>query len=70
MYICGVMPFTQEDLNAVNEAIGSGARIVKYGDKEVTYANMNDLRTAKAMIEAELNRGKRKTRRFAYFIKD
>ena len=62
--------FVQGDLDAINEAIASGATKVKYGDKEVDYQSIGGLRMAKALIEAELNPRPRKTRTHGVYFKN
>ncbi len=48
------MAFTQSDLDAINEAIASGALEVRYQDKLTRYRGIDDLLKAKAVIEDEL----------------
>ncbi|MDO4560808.1 MAG: hypothetical protein Q4C86_07635 [bacterium] len=48
------MAFSQGDLDAICAAIASGALKVKYKDREVQYQSLNDLLTAKAVIEKAL----------------
>lgn len=49
------MAFTSTDLDSIKTAIASGELSVRFADgREVTYRSMADLRSAKAMIEAEL----------------
>jgi len=45
--------WTQKDLDALNLAIASGARKVKYTDKEIEYRSLDDmLRIRKIILEA------------------
>lgn len=46
--------FTQTDLDALDEAIKSGALTVKYRDKEVTYRSLNDLMRLRDFIAGKL----------------
>lgn len=46
--------FTQAHLDAIDEAIASGALTVKYSDKEVTYRSFDDLMKARRFIEGKL----------------
>jgi hypothetical protein len=49
------MAFTQTDLDRVNAAIASGAVHVQYADgRNVTYRSIEELKTAKAEIQAAL----------------
>ncbi len=48
------MAFTQAQLDAIEEAIASGAMKVKYADKEVTYQSMSDLLRARDTIRRAL----------------
>lgn len=67
------MAFTQTELDALEAAIAQGALTVKYGDKEVTYDNLDKLLQRRNLIRNELglnganpgNRG----RRYASFSK-
>lgn len=49
------MAFSQDDRDAIAEAIASGALKVRFSDgREVTYQSGADLRAALALIDAEL----------------
>jgi hypothetical protein len=48
------MPFTQTQYNALMDAIGQGALIVKYADKEVEYRNLDDMLRLKSLMENDL----------------
>jgi hypothetical protein len=49
------MAFTQSDLDSINSAIASGVSLVRFADaRETRYPSMADLKSAKAVIEAEL----------------
>lgn len=48
---------TQADLNAIDKAIASGQRVVQYNGKRVEYRDIAELREARKLIEAQLNRG-------------
>lgn len=48
------MAFTQSDLDAVEAAIATGARSVRYGDKQVDNVTMSDLLRARNLIMSEL----------------
>lgn len=46
--------FTQDDLDAINTAIKSGATTVKYGDKEVTYRSLSEMMRVRDLIRRDL----------------
>ena len=46
--------FTLAHLNAIDEAIASGALTVKYSDKEVTYGSFEDLMKRRRFIAGQL----------------
>lgn len=46
--------FTQDQLNALDEAIALGALTVKYSDKEVTYRSLADMLATRKLIVADL----------------
>lgn len=46
--------FTQAHLDAIDEAIASGALTVKYSDKEVTYGSFDDLMKRRRYIAGQL----------------
>jgi hypothetical protein len=49
------MAWTQTDLDAVKAAIASGERRVRFADgRETEYRSVDELKKAKAAIEAEL----------------
>lgn len=48
------MAFTQNQLNALEAAIGSGELSVKYDGKEIQYRNIGDLIKAHNMVKSEL----------------
>lgn len=50
------MAFTLSDLDALDKAIKSSRRKVKYADKEVEYRSMAEVFEARAFIVAELER--------------
>lgn len=63
------MAWTQQDLEAIENAIKQGAKRVKYGDKEVEYHSLDDLfRIRNEMLE-ELNPQENSGRRYAEFSK-
>lgn len=48
------MAWIQDDLDALKDAIKTGARKVKYADKEVEYRSLDEMIIVKNMIEQEL----------------
>ena len=50
------MAFTQDDLDAINEAIATGELEVQFADgKRVRYRSVEQLKQAKAHIQGEMN---------------
>lgn len=64
------MGFIQSDLDAINAAIGSGAREVQYATHKVVYNSLKDLIAARVLIEADVTGKRRSTRRIGVFFKD
>jgi hypothetical protein len=50
------MAFTQSDLSAIEHAIKTGTLSVQYKDRTVTYRNLDELQTIKALIEKDILR--------------
>lgn len=48
------MAFQQSDLDAIEAAIGSGAKEVWYGNKKVVYHSLTEMIQARDLIKAEL----------------
>lgn len=65
------MAWTLDDLNKLKDAIATGAKRVKYADKEVEYNSFDDMVKAKNLIESELglNSGQ-KRRSYPSYTKD
>jgi hypothetical protein len=65
------MAWTLDDLNKLKDAIATGAKRVKYADKEVEYNSFDDMIKAKNLIESELglNSGQ-KRRSYPSYTKD
>jgi hypothetical protein len=49
------LTFTQDDLDALKEALLTGASRVKVGDREIEYRSQADIRAAIAMVQAYLD---------------
>jgi hypothetical protein len=47
------MPFTTDDLAAIDAAIKKGERSVQFSDRSVTYRSMDELIAARKLIAAE-----------------
>lgn len=48
------MAYTQADLDAIQEALASGALTVKHRDRQVTYRSLVELERVEAKIKAQL----------------
>ncbi|HOQ47741.1 MAG TPA: hypothetical protein PLA43_10745 [Bryobacteraceae bacterium] len=48
------MPWTQQQLDAIETAIASGELTVRFGDRTVTYRSMAELLQARAVIKESL----------------
>jgi hypothetical protein len=48
------MPYTDEQLQALRDALANGVRRVRFGDREVEYRSVEELKAAIAAAEAEL----------------
>lgn len=48
------MPYTSEQLQALRDALANGVRRVRFGDREVEYRSVEELKAAIAAAEAEL----------------
>lgn len=49
------MAMTQTDLDNLNNAIASGARVVEFRDQKVEYRSLAEMIKAKNLIEQELS---------------
>lgn len=47
------MPVLQSDIDALTEAMATGERLVRKGDKTVEYRSVEELRTARDLLTAE-----------------
>lgn len=61
------MAVTQADLQALDEAIATGATKVRYGDKEVTYRSLAEMRAIRREMDATLT-GTKRRRRFVGLV--
>lgn len=48
------MAFTSTDLDTINAAIASGAKMVRYADKTVEYHSMEEMMRARELIMNQL----------------
>lgn len=64
------MAFTQAQLDALDEAIASGSKRVRYADKEVEYNSLDDMLRLRQLMNDELHPDTRKgNRKLASFNK-
>lgn len=47
------MAFTQQQINALEAAIASGTLSVRYGDRQVTYQSLSEMRRLLRQMRAE-----------------
>lgn len=52
------MAFTLTQLQALEEAIANGSRVVKYADKEVQYFSLDEMLRLRRIMRKELNLSK------------
>ena len=50
------MPYTEEQLQALRDALASGVVRVKYEGREITYRSLDEIRQVLAQAEAEVAR--------------
>ena len=48
------MPYTEQQLQALRDALANGARRVRFADREIEYRSIDELKAAIAAAEAEL----------------
>lgn len=48
------MPYTEQQYNTLKDAIANGSSKVKYGDKEVEYRSLSEMRSILSEMTAEL----------------
>lgn len=66
------MAYTQAQLDALDAAIASGTLRVRYEDRDITYRDLDELRQARQIVQADLagqSGTPRQTRSFASFSK-
>lgn len=64
------MAWVQSDLDAIDEAIASGAVEVEYADKRVKYRSLNDLRSVRKEIKDSLAGKNLSRRRYGVYYKN
>ncbi len=47
------MPYTDQQLQALRDALANGARRVRFGDREIEYRTVDELKAAIAAAEAD-----------------
>lgn len=58
------MAWTEDDYNRLCSAIGTGAQMVMYADKQVQYRTLSEMQQLKTQMEKELGIGKKKSRKY------
>jgi hypothetical protein len=48
------LPYTEQQLQALRDALANGARRVRFADREIEYRSIDELKAAIAAAEAEL----------------
>jgi hypothetical protein len=48
------MPYTEQQLQALRDALANGARRVRFADREIEYRSIDELKAPIAAAEAEL----------------
>jgi len=48
------VPYTDQQLQALRDALANGARRVRFADREIEYRSIDELKAAIAAAEAEL----------------
>jgi hypothetical protein len=62
------MAYTQSQLDKLTDAIALGATTVKYGDKEIVYRSIKEMKLIKQEMEADLGKNiKTVNRKFAEY---
>jgi hypothetical protein len=64
------MAYTLEQIAALEEAIASGHRAVKYADKEVVYKDTDEMIAVLNMMKNSLNPYPRGSRRYGAYAKN
>lgn len=65
------MAYTLEQIQILENAIATGSKVVKYGDKEVEYRSLTEMKQTLDMMKEDLGLTDRKkdTRRYGSFNK-
>lgn len=58
------MPWTEEDLRRIDEAIAAGVLTVKHGEKVITYRSMSELLAVRERILRAMNAVRAKRRSY------
>ncbi len=61
------MAYSREQLDALEKAIASGSRRVKYSDQEIEYRSLDEMRSLRLEMKKELGLASRTTRYYPYF---
>lgn len=54
--------YTEQQYKTLCDAIAQGVKEVKYGDKEITYRSLDEMRSIRREMEKQLFPGKKRTR--------
>ncbi len=50
------MPYTEQQLQALRDALANGVRRVRFGDREIEYRTIDELKAAIAAAEADVSK--------------
>jgi hypothetical protein len=50
------MPYTEQQLQALRDALANGVRRVRFGDREIEYRTIDELKAAIAAAEADVRK--------------
>jgi hypothetical protein len=64
-----ITTYTEEQYNALKQAIAEGVREVYYGDKRVVYRDLSEMKSILSDMRQELGIGDRKVRKYPSFSK-
>lgn len=62
--------FTQENLDALEQAIAEGALTVRFADKEITYQSLDQMLRVRRIMKQSLGKGPKRKRIRSTFRKD
>jgi hypothetical protein len=50
------MPYTEQQLQALRDALANGVRRVRFGDREIEYRTVDELKAVIAVAEADVRK--------------